>query len=677
MAEPIGALRAEMSAGHAQFESDMKKAKDAVKKNATGMSAAMDKVGKKFTEAATALNKYAGYAIAGAILATTAIIKKQITVADEMGKLAQSTGTTSEYLSSMALVASQGGTDLETLAKGIKRLSQNLYDARDGLKTSKQLFDDLGITVTDNNGILKKADQVLPEIADKFKGLEDGSEKTAYALKIFGRAGTDLIPILNGGSRGIKDLQKKAQEMGLVISTETALQAAYFNDQLDILMKNAQGTGRSLALQLLPWLNETMDILKFTKEESGGLMAAWVALGAVGEAIFSKSLTQKIKETQKEIDNLKKKQDSLADNFEYNTKRLSEKQKEPFEKNYLERVKVYQDQIDKLQVKLSELEAQKQREDNAEKARMEAAQKRIQAEAEQRRKNTEQLIKDSEARIKAESKARQVEAEKKAELKAIEDAENAVKAEGIALTKSLMTAQEEYNEKIEYYHYLLNQGAIDHETLNRASKKALEDLGDTGTNVFKELGNQIEGWGRDSARAITDFALEGKGSFSDMVKSMIAEMLQLMIYQKLLGPLFNTFGNWVEGLGGVIPSAHGNVFSNGKVIPFARGGIISRPTLLPMAQGAALTGEAGPEGILPLKRIGGDLGVKASMGTPIINIYNNVGANVTTKERQTAGGVELDVMIDNAVANKLRQQGSQSNKAVRQSFGARTQLTGR
>ena len=81
---------------------------------------------------------------------------------------------------------------------------------------------------------------------------------------------------------------------------------------------------------------------------------------------------------------------------------------------------------------------------------------------------------------------------------------------------------------------------------------------------------------------------------------------------------------------------------------------------------------------MPLTRIGGDLGVKSTGGGVEVNIINNVGADVSTSERTTADGQKaIDVYIDQAVAKKLGTFGSQSNKAMRQSFGARQQLTGR
>ncbi|MCK9351018.1 MAG: hypothetical protein M0P44_07350, partial [Clostridiales bacterium] len=377
-AQPIGALHAELSAGHAQFASDMGKARKAVQDNATGMQLAMDKVGKKFTEAATALNKYAGYAVAAAAAAAVAFVKKQIDVADQMGKLAQQTGTTSEFLSSMGLVASQTGTSLESIAKGTQRLAMNMNDMRRGVGDAKEAFEMLNLSVVRNDGTLKNSETVMKEVADRFAGMEDGADKTALAMRLFGRAGAELIPMLNQGSAGIEDLQKKAKEMGLVISTETALQAAYLNDQLDLLQKSAVGAGRSMALSLIPWLNETLEVIKFAREESGTLMAAWVALGAVGDALFGSSTQQKINATRKEIEHL-----------ESVLKKQSEGELPGLEIIGFESTTR---DLDQLKAKLAELEAQKEKEDAAEKRRMEESLKRSQEEAEQRRKNTEAMI---------------------------------------------------------------------------------------------------------------------------------------------------------------------------------------------------------------------------------------------------------------------------------------------
>lgn len=249
--------------------------------------------------------------------------------------------------------------------------------------------------------------------------------------------------------------------------------------------------------------------------------------------------------------------------------------------------------------------------------------------------------------------------------------------EGKSLTESLMTGTEQYAATVGNLDVLLKAGAISQETYNRGIEKAKEDLeglADKGEDSMSKLQQAIEGWGRDSTDAIVAFARTGEMSFSDMVDSMIDDLMRMVIQQQIMGPLFEGIGGFI---GGLFPSAHGNVFQNGNLIPFARGGIVTQPTVFPMATGAGLMGEAGPEAIMPLTRIGGDLGVKAAGGGVEVNIINNVGADVSTSERTTADGQKaIDVYIDQAMAKKLGQFGSQSNRALRQ-MGGQQPLTGR
>ncbi|MDD5049616.1 MAG: phage tail tape measure C-terminal domain-containing protein, partial [Methanoregulaceae archaeon] len=237
----------------------------------------------------------------------------------------------------------------------------------------------------------------------------------------------------------------------------------------------------------------------------------------------------------------------------------------------------------------------------------------------------------------------------------------------------LAKLQEQYDA---YSVYITDKVALD-EWYAASKKKILDKEKDDETGMLKELKTAIDGWGRDSTDAIVAFARTGEMSFSDMVDSMIDDLMRMFIQQQIMGPLFSSIGGF--DFGSLFGSAKGNAFQNGNVIPFASGGIVTRPTVFPMAQGAGLMGEAGAEAIMPLTRIGGDLGVKATGGGGmVVNIFNSTGDSVETKEGMTAdGSPTLDVMIDQAVAKKLGRFGSQSNKSLRQNFGASQRLTGR
>ena len=120
-------------------------------------------------------------------------------------------------------------------------------------------------------------------------------------------------------------------------------------------------------------------------------------------------------------------------------------------------------------------------------------------------------------------------------------------------------------------------------------------------------------------------------------------------------------------VGSFLPQATGGVWSNG-IQKFATGGVVGSATMFGTRSGLGLMGEAGPEAIMPLTRgANGELGVKAE-GTAtapvVVNVINNSNAKATVNQRQTSQGTEIDVMIDQLVADKLGTLGTASNTAM-------------
>ncbi len=152
--------------------------------------------------------------------------------------------------------------------------------------------------------------------------------------------------------------------------------------------------------------------------------------------------------------------------------------------------------------------------------------------------------------------------------------------------------------RLEMIDDLYAKGAISADTWMRAYTKAFEEIDTEGDKVkdgFDDLQRAIEGWGKDSAGAIVDFVTGTKGAFTDLVDSIIKDLMRMMVYKNITEPLFYTFskipfGSFFTGFF----SAKGNAFSGGHLLPFAKGGVVTGPTVFPMATGAGLIGEAGP-----------------------------------------------------------------------------------
>lgn len=103
----------------------------------------------------------------------------------------------------------------------LKALNNTLETQENDLDKSADGFAKLGVDTKDATGAQKDFSTLLFEVADKFKAMPDGIDKTALALSLFGRSGKDIIKVLNLGSDGIQDLEKKADAMGLTLNEKT------------------------------------------------------------------------------------------------------------------------------------------------------------------------------------------------------------------------------------------------------------------------------------------------------------------------------------------------------------------------------------------------------------------------------------------------------------------------
>lgn len=103
----------------------------------------------------------------------------------------------------------------------LKTLNNTLATQQEALKDTSDGFSKLGVSTVDAEGRQKDFNTILFEVADKFKALPNGIDKTALSMQLFGRSGKDLLPVLNLGSQGIKDLEEQADKLGLTLSADT------------------------------------------------------------------------------------------------------------------------------------------------------------------------------------------------------------------------------------------------------------------------------------------------------------------------------------------------------------------------------------------------------------------------------------------------------------------------
>jgi hypothetical protein len=191
--------------------------------------------------------------VGGAITASFGLlIKSTASYGDELDDLRQRTGISAETLSSFTLAIRK--TDLGTagFATSLKFLANNMADATTAGSPAEAKFLALGVAFKNADGTLRPLDAVMLDVADKFKAMPDGAQKSALAVDLFGRAGTGMIHILNLGRDGLQAEMDKARELGLVMTDKAAAGCDAFSEGLVDLKGGLQGVGIQIGSVLMP-----------------------------------------------------------------------------------------------------------------------------------------------------------------------------------------------------------------------------------------------------------------------------------------------------------------------------------------------------------------------------------------------------------------------------------------
>lgn len=193
--------------------------------------------------------------------------KAAINAADRMLELAQQTGLTTEELSRLQYGASTAGLDIEELNVGLRYLNKTMFEASRGGEEATDALRAVGLSAADIKE--KSPHEILLEIADAFAKGEVHGNRAAIAMKIFGRSGASMIPMLNEGRAGLEKMGAASDAVGYTISTEFAEQADRFNDNVQLMKNNTLGLARTITADVLPAVNALMSY--FMGEYAKGL----------------------------------------------------------------------------------------------------------------------------------------------------------------------------------------------------------------------------------------------------------------------------------------------------------------------------------------------------------------------------------------------------------------------
>lgn len=259
----------------------------------------LDQVARKTTQSVGQIDKAFGalkgtLQTIGATLtvgAITAFIRNSIDAADHLDDLSKKTGIALETIGGLGFAAQQSGGNLDSMADAAGKLNRSIAEAGAGNKDKAEAFRLLGVSVKDAAGNLKSADVVMAELADKFAQYADGPNKVALAIRIFDKAGADIIPTLDEGGAKLQANIEYYRRYSAV-TQDVADKAGEFNDTLVKLNLLSAALGTKISAALLGPLQAIADHMVEAKEKSelfeksvSGLRVVFEALIVLGSEV--------------------------------------------------------------------------------------------------------------------------------------------------------------------------------------------------------------------------------------------------------------------------------------------------------------------------------------------------------------------------------------------------------
>lgn len=159
-------------------------------------------------------------AFAGTAVAVGVMVKSLADAQNLLRDTATRTGLTTETLAGLKLAAEGSGLQFESLATGLTQFPKRLSDMARNTGEAKVAFEQLGMSVTNADGSLRSADDVMKEALTRLHGVEDATTKAALANQLFGESGTLMLQALSGTE--LEDFVDEAARFGLKIGPDAA-----------------------------------------------------------------------------------------------------------------------------------------------------------------------------------------------------------------------------------------------------------------------------------------------------------------------------------------------------------------------------------------------------------------------------------------------------------------------
>jgi hypothetical protein len=260
----VARLMVSIGADMSEFQKEIRK----VHRRVEPLAQSLNKMGNTLTKNVT----LPIVAAAGGLLLAA---NRTAAYADEIDKMSVRTGISRQQLQELKFITDQTGVSFDAVQSVIESFTRRLPSMEKGTSDSAKAIEALGIELRDNEGQLRSMDKIFNETLLSLSRMENTTERNALATQIFGRRFFEIVPLLDAGEKGIKELTARAHELGLVMSDEGIDAAVEYKDMMSELRQEFAAVGRDITMQFIPVLKGTViplirkDIIPLVKNLAG------------------------------------------------------------------------------------------------------------------------------------------------------------------------------------------------------------------------------------------------------------------------------------------------------------------------------------------------------------------------------------------------------------------------
>jgi len=193
-------------------------------------------------------------ATTAAAAAMTGVITKAISdfgaYGDNIDKQSQKFGISAKAYQEWDAVLQHSGTSIDSMSMGMRQLDNALAEGSDA-------FGALGLNA-DELASMDKED-VFAKTIEALQNVEDRTQRTALATKLFGRSAMELGPLLNTSAKDTQAMKDRVHELGGVLSDEAVKSAAEFSDRMQDFKTAVMGAKNSIVQEFMPSVSTMID----------------------------------------------------------------------------------------------------------------------------------------------------------------------------------------------------------------------------------------------------------------------------------------------------------------------------------------------------------------------------------------------------------------------------------